>query len=218
MQGSNSASLGQPDFEAPAVQGGRDKRWVMLLVLFVCFLPVAASYITYYFIRPSARSNYGELVEPQRPTPALTLRTLDGAAFDPKRLKGKWLMLMVGGGDCARPCQDKLYNLRQVRLTTGKDRDRVERVWLITDRAPISPALLQSFECTRMLRADLAELASWLGPGTRSNGPTEPANAIEDHIYMVDPLENLMMRFPKDGDPNRIKKDLAKLLKASSIG
>jgi hypothetical protein len=35
---------------------------------------------------------------------------------------------------------------------------------------------------------------------------------------MIDPLGNLMMRFPKDADPNRIKKDLGRLLKASSIG
>ena len=35
---------------------------------------------------------------------------------------------------------------------------------------------------------------------------------------MIDPLGNLMMRFPKDPDYNKIKKDINKLMKASRIG
>jgi hypothetical protein len=37
-------------------------------------------------------------------------------------------------------------------------------------------------------------------------------------VFLVDPLGNLMMRFPKDPDPNRMKKDLIHLLKVSRIG
>jgi hypothetical protein len=37
-------------------------------------------------------------------------------------------------------------------------------------------------------------------------------------IYLVDPLGNLMMRFPEDPDPSRMKKDLSKLLKWSRVG
>ena len=62
-----------------------------------------------------------------------------------------------------------------------------------------------------MLRAVASELASWLPPSTAG----EPAG---DHIYMVDPLGNLMMRFPANADPNLTKRDLAKLLRASRIG
>ena len=39
-----------------------------------------------------------------------------------------------------------------------------------------------------------------------------------DHIYVVDPLGNLMMRFPRDPDPSLMIKDLQRLLKASRIG
>jgi len=39
-----------------------------------------------------------------------------------------------------------------------------------------------------------------------------------DALYMVDPLGHLMMRYPPDFDPNRLKKDLAKLLRASRVG
>ncbi len=47
-------------------------RWNMLAVLLVCAAPVIASYFTYYVVRPEGRRNFGELIEPQRPVPALS--------------------------------------------------------------------------------------------------------------------------------------------------
>ena len=194
----------------PARSRSRLKLW---LVLAICTAPVLASYLVYYFVRPDARSNYGELIEPQRPIPRLHLRTLDGRPFDTASLRGKWTMLMVAAGDCPAACVDRLYHLRQVRLTTGKDRDRVARVWLIPDATPLSTLLIREYDGTEMLRADPDELASWLPVPD-----TEPRQAYVDHIYIVDPLGNLMMRFPANADPNRTKRDIAKLLRASRVG
>ena len=184
----------------------------LYLVIAVCAAPVIASYLVYYFVRPDARSNYGELIEPQRPIPSLHLQTLDGRPFDATALKGRWSMVMVAGGACADTCKDRLYHLRQVRLTTGKDRDRVARVWLITDREPLSTEVIREYDGTEMLRADRNEVAAWLTDGKIS----DPRFA--DRIYIVDPLGNLMMQFPLDADPNKTKRDLAKLLRASRIG
>ena len=39
-----------------------------------------------------------------------------------------------------------------------------------------------------------------------------------DHIYLVDPLGNLVLRYTYDADPSRIIKDLTRLLKTSGIG
>ncbi len=122
-------------------------------------------------------------------------------------------MLMVGGGDCPAACVERLYHLRQVRLTTGKDRDRVQRVWLIPDATPLSTMLIREYDGTEMLRADPAELERWLPIAA-----SESRQAYADHIYVVDPLGNLMMRFPSNADPNMTKRDLAKLLRASRIG
>lgn len=193
-------------------------RWKLYAVIAICAAPVIASYVVYYFVRPDTRSNYGTLIEPQRPMPTLHLQTLDGRAVDSASLRGKWLMVMVAGGDCPRPCQDKLYHLRQVRLTTGKNRDRVLRVWLISDRAPLPTILMREYDGTAMLRADPKELAQWLGGDRVSSHPEARSGTYADHIYMVDPLGHLMMRFPVDADPNKTKRDLAKLLRASSIG
>ena len=139
----------------------RSSRTKLWLILAICAAPVFASYYMYYYVRPQMRSNYGDLVEPQRPTPHLTLWQLDGQPFRMDPLKGKWIMLTVDGGACDKSCQDKLYQIRQVRLTTGNDRDRIERVWLITDGVAPSATLMQQYEGTRMVRANPSELAAY---------------------------------------------------------
>lgn len=186
-------------------------RLKLYLVIAICAAPVFASYYAYYFVRPEARSNYGELIDPQRPMPAMHLETLDGRPFDGAALRGKWILLMVAGGECAGSCRDRLYHMRQVRLTTGKDRDRVERVWLVPDATAPTADLVREYDGTQILRAGPAEVASWLALAP-------PAEHDADRLYVMDPRGNLMMRFPLDADPNKTKRDLAKLLRASRIG
>lgn len=186
-------------------------RWKMLGVLAVCAAPVIASYFAYYVIKPSGRTNYGVLLDPRNhPMPALGSTTLDGKPAELTEYRGKWLMLQADSGDCPDACQKKLYDMRQLRTAQGKERERVERVWLITDGEPLDTVLMREYDGTRMLRVQPDKLQAWL--------PVEKGASVTDHLYMVDPLGNLMMRFPKNADPNKIKKDLGKLLKASRIG
>lgn len=186
-------------------------RWKLFAVILVCASPMIASYLTYYVIKPEGRTNYGELIDPrQHPIPALGATSLDGKPAGLDAYKGKWLMVQADSGDCAEACKTKLFQQRQLRLIQGKEMDRVERVWLVTDDKPIDTVLLREYDGTRVLRADPAKLRQWL--------PVEPGAAVTDHVYMVDPLGNLMMRFPKNPDPNKMKKDISKLLRASSIG
>ncbi len=183
----------------------------MLALLAVCAAPLAAAYFTYYVVKPTSRTNYGALLDPRAyPIPRLGSATLEGAPTELDAYKGKWLMLQVDSGNCAEYCRKKLYDMRQLRTAQGKERERVERVWLISDDAPLDTMLMREYDGTRMLRTPAAALQAWL--------PVEQGGTPADHIYLIDPLGNLMMRFPKDADPNRIKRDLGKLLKASGIG
>lgn len=182
------------------------------LVLAVCIAPVLASYYFYFVAPPKGRTNYGELIEPQRPLPELKLAHLDGRAFDASRWRGKWVMVQVDSGDCDAECVAKLYAMRQVRSTTGKDRERIERVWLLSDRAPLSTVLMREYDGTDLVRADAAELEKFLAL------PMGAQPRLADHIWLIDPLGNLMLRWPKDADPNRMKHDVTRLLKASRVG
>ena len=186
-------------------------RWKLFAVILVCASPLIASYLTYYVIKPEGRTNYGALLDPrQYPIPQLGVTTLDGKPSGLEAYKGKWIMLQADSGDCAEACRNKLFQQRQLRLTQGKFMDRVERVWLVTDDKPIDTVLLREYDGTRVLRTDPEKLKQWL--------PVEQGAGVADHVYMIDPLGNLMMRFPKDADPNKMKKDISKLLRASSIG
>jgi hypothetical protein len=186
-------------------------RWKLLAVLAVCAAPMIASYFTYYVIKPEGRTNYGALLDPRNyPIPAMASTQLDGKPATLGDYKGKWIMLKVGPSDCAQACQDQLFAMRQLRTMQGKEASRIERVWLITDNEPLETLLLRVNDGTHMLRAPQDVVRKWL--------PVEQGGLASDHIYLIDPLGNLMMRFPKDADPSKVKKDLAKVLKASAIG
>ncbi len=194
-------------------QGKPAKRgnWMLFLVIAVCAAPVILSYLTYYVIKPERRNNYGELIDPrQHPIPDLGSVSIEGKPATLNDLHGKWILLQADAGACEKRCVDKLYYQRQLRLTQGKERDRIERVWLVTDDTPLSTVLMKEYDGTRILRVDAAKLAAWL--------PVDAGTAVEDHLFVIDPLGNLMMRFPKDPDYNKVKKDITKLLKASGIG
>lgn len=193
--------------DKPAKRG----RWMLFLVLAVCAAPVILSYLTYYVIKPERRNNYGELIDPrQYPIPDLGAVSLEGKPAALTDYHGKWLLLQADAGACDKRCTDKLYYQRQLRLTQGKERDRIERIWLVTDDAPLSTVLMKEYDGTRILRVDAKKLAAWL--------PVGAGTSVEDHLFVIDPLGNLMMRFPKDPDYNKVKKDITRLLKASGIG
>ena len=207
MTSPTSPTLGAPSEPTPS--HWRRYRALYLLIA-VCLAPVIASYLMYYVFPPSGRTNYGDLVSPQRPLPTLSLTLQDGSAFDLRQLRGKWLMVTVDGAACAEPCRQRLWQMRQLRTATGKDSDRIERVFLVTDRAPIETLLLREFEGTHFLRADAAQLQAFLALGA--------GQRIDEHIYLIDPIGNYMMRWPKDADPSRMKRDISRLLKASRVG
>lgn len=193
---------------APRTRMGRIK---MILILLVCASPVIASYFTYYVLRPEGRRNFGELIQPQRPLPTLQARTLDGATVPLDSLKNQWLLIMVAGGSCDAACQQNLYFQRQMRESLGRDKDRLDRVWLVSDDAPIAPSLQSALEGATVLRLPQAELAAWLAPA--------PGHQLPEHLYVVDPLGNWMMRFPAGLDvksAGQAKKDLERLLRASN--
>jgi len=198
----------------PAIdpKGARKRgRWMLWLVLLVCASPLIASYFTYYVIKPEKRNNYGTLIDQRaHPVPAMATTTLDGRPQALEQFKGKWVMLMVGPGACQDACQKQLFALRQLRLMQGKEADRIERVWLITDKEPLDTLIIREYDGTHMLRADAATVAAWL--------PADTGTTPADHIYMIDPLGHLMMRFPKDPEPRKVHKDIYKLLKASAVG
>lgn len=195
-----------------AVRRTRSGRIKMLLVLLVCASPVIASYLAFFFYRPDSGVNYSELIVPPRPLPAaaaLPLADLQGRAVDPQTLEGQWLLVVVGAGRCDSTCERLLVLQRQLRETLGRERDRVDKLWLVTDDAsPRAEVLAGIGKDTTVLRVPPAALADWLA--------ASPGQALEAQLYLVDPMGNWMLRTPPDPDPAKLKRDLERLLRASA--
>jgi len=161
----------------------------LLWVALVCIAPLVLGTAAYLLgWSPGAPSNYGELIPP-RVVPLTELR-------------GKWVLVSFDAGACDAYCERKLYIMRQVRRAQGKEMERIERLWVLTDAAKPRADALAASEGTRI---------------SRNKNFDFPGNT-PDHIYVVDPLGNLMMRFPRDPDPSRVIKDLQRLLKVSRFG
>ncbi|QDF98691.1 hypothetical protein CJ010_20180 [Azoarcus sp. DD4] len=192
--------------------GSRARRTLLLLAL-VCALPVVASYLAFYFWPPSGRVNHGELLVPAA-LPTGPLAGIGGQApLRRAELEGRWTLVYVGSAGCDRACETSLYAMRQARLAQGKEQARVGRLWLLADGGQPRREITSLHPDLRLAPA----VDDWLAQ--------LPGAARGVHLYLVDPLGNVMMRFPPvtDGDAaaaevRGIVKDLQRLLKYSALG
>jgi hypothetical protein len=203
-------SLPIPQESAQAQRGVAGGRWKLLAIVILCSLPVLASYLAYFVVRPRGQAGFGELIEPVRPVADRNGLALDGSTRALSTLKGQWLLVTVGSGRCDTECQQRLFLQRQLRETLGKDKDRVDWVWLVSDAAPLESAMMKPLADAIVLRVDQSVLDSWL--------VAPPGRSPSDYLYVVDPLGNTMMRFPSRFDgagAAKARNDLARLLRAS---
>ena len=194
----------------------------LILLGLVCLAPVILALLAYYMpglgLRPTENTNYGTILSPQRPVPApdqLKLTTLDGKPFDLQSLRGKWLLVSADASACPKACARKLFILRNSHASQGKNVERLKRISFVIDDGTIPDAVLEAYEGNVFLRADPSQLAAFLTPDT----PSEQQDAaLKAPMWIIDPLGNLMLQFPADADPIKVRKDIAKLLFSSRIG
>lgn len=178
----------------------RNRRTLILLAL-VTIAPVVASYTAYYLLPRDKQANYGELLE-TRPAPEVRgMREGKPAAL--ADLRGKWVLAVAAPAACDDACAKALYATRQARTIQGREMDRIQRVWVVTDGAPPAARLLAE-------HPDLVVLSAADGLSAF------PAGA--QRLYLVDPLGNLVLAYPRDPDIKAMARDMTRLLRASRIG
>ncbi len=178
-----------------------------LLLIGVFVVPVVAAYLAYFGWRPAGHTNYGDLLQ-VAPLQHTRGTTSAGAPFDLQALRGKWVMVLIGPAACDANCARLLYLMRQTRIAQGKEQPRIERLWVLTDAGAPEAALLGEHAGLHVWRPDVLAFVEQFPAADDRAG----------HIYLVDPLGNLMLRFPAVPDAKRMMKDLKLLLKASQIG
>jgi len=192
--------MSEPSTQAPDT--ARRGRRTLVLIALVTIAPVVASYAAYYWFPRESKVNYGELL-----ATSVAPEVTGLAGTQPFRLsehRGKWMLAFAAPAACDAPCAAALYATRQARTIQGKEMERVARTWFVTDDATPPPAILAEHPDLNVVRAQGAPLAAW---------PAGP-----ERIYLLDPLGNLVLSYPRDPDIKGVAKDLTRLLKASRIG
>jgi len=202
-------SLPSPQ-EAASERAVVNGRWKLLAIMLVCSLPVIAAYFAYFVVRPQGKGALGELIQPVRPVGSLQATSLDGKPIALESLKRQWLLVTPAISNCDTPCQQRLFLHHQLRETLNKDRDRVDWIVLLAEGQTLPDSLQALLKDATVLRVQPAVFAQWLAPAA--------GKQIDEHLYVVDPLGNTMMRFPAtfDGAASaKARRDLDRLLRAS---
>jgi hypothetical protein len=188
-----------------AVNGPRTPRRLrrqLLLIVLIGIAPVVTSYAVYHFWPREKQINYGTLYA--TPAPLLVGTRLDGSAFTLSDLRGRWAIVTVAPGACRAACRANLYAGRQARTIQNADRDRIGRVWLVTDDTAPPVDVLAEHPDVTVVRAEASVAAALPERGRGS--------------YLIDPLGNLVLAWPDDPDIKAVSRDLSRLLRASRIG
>ena len=185
----------------------RSFRINLVLIFAVFAVPLIAAYLSYYVWPPKGRLNYGELIDPKT-MPDVALRDAEGKEFSLSTLRGKWIMLSVDSADCDEACDQKLFLMRQTRISMTKEMNRIERVLLLRGDAKATAELAKKYPGVHIL--------SGANDSLLNTFPGAPNAA--DHIYLVDPVGQVMMRYVKNPDATGIRRDLTRLLSVSQVG
>ena len=187
-----------------AIKKSNRRKFILILVLL--FSPVVISYTLFFMGYRPGSVNYGDLIEIQKLSGSGVIQDTN-KIFRARDLHGKWVMLSVDSGKCDEACDKKLYYMRQVRTMQNREMDRIERLWLIDDNEPVNTELMEKYEGTFFVNAQGSELLTQI--------PTQQIQ--RKHIYLVDPIGNLMMRFPEELDPKKMSEDIKRLLQVSQL-
>ncbi len=168
--------------------------------------------------RPGATVNSGELMSPARPIADGAFRTLDGGDTNfSEPVRKKWSLVYFGSAECLKRCEQDLYKMRQVHLAQGKEAERVQRVFVVTDA--------KALDLLRFTLKDYPGMIVLTGPAAavqqlarQFSVPAGSALDGLDRIYLVDPLGNFMLHYAPDADASGMRKDLVRLLKVSQVG
>ncbi|HVF64183.1 MAG TPA: hypothetical protein VNE58_09330 [Casimicrobiaceae bacterium] len=186
----------------PARHARRSKRTLVMIAAAV-IAPVALSYSIYFFAPRGAFTNYGELL-PTKPIAPITGVEDSGKMFRLAERPGRWVVLIPSTRTGQKANETMLFATRQARTMQGRERERIERLWLVADEAHADAKLVAEHPDVVVVRTSAEQIR------------TLPKGA--EAIYLIDPLGNLVLAWPRDPDIKALSRDLSRLLKASRIG
>lgn len=191
-------------------------RVALLIIASIFVLPLVLAWLMYsgtIEYNPVNTRNLGSLVQPPLPLALGKLAVLGGPAATLEELDDHWVMLYALPAPCDQACLERAATLRQVHRAAGRNQSRI-RV-LLTGSGDIRQSvnsLLEVYPSFSIAADDGGELAGTLAAVAKDSGAE-----MEDSLYLVDPLGNIMLFYAAGFDPNDLKKDLKRLLTWSKL-
>jgi hypothetical protein len=174
----------------------RRNRKQLLGMFAVGFLTLGAAYALFYSAQQGGvwgTTNNGTFVEPPLTVADLGLEDDQGRQIT----EGKtWWLWVVAPQGCGLDCSAALHQLRQLHVLLNKDADRVQRA-LVTLGGP-APAVMEEYPRLKHLSGSVV--------------------ALDEGIYVIDPIGNLVFFYPLADAGKAVLDDLKRLLKLSQIG
>ncbi|ADJ29810.1 SCO family protein [Nitrosococcus watsonii] len=192
---------------------------IILAIFVICALPIIGAW---WLLQGSERGerfatrNYGELITPARPLGEATLKTLEGKKLTIEKLREKWTLVVLGPAKCDEICRQNLYETRQIRLATGKEMHRIQRLWVTNDLDSLNES-----DWLQEQHPDLIVASEEKGKEGFVNQfalPEVPDPLMAQRVYIIDPIGNLVISYPPEETPEHMLKDLKRLLFVSQIG
>jgi len=176
-------------------------------VALVFIIPILVSwYLVFFsdFKKGDEGTQKGELISPVIPLGEPEVFNLKSKTIE--SINGKWTLLFFVENECNQLCEDKLYQLRQIRLALGKDRDKVDRLLVSKNKQQWSQ-YTNSFNGQK-----------YIDPTSRDYNRlikkfNDYAGLDLKATYLIDPYGFLMMKYPQDDNPMGTIKDIERLIK-----
>lgn len=192
------------------------KRWPLYLILVIAIGTPVVSTLFYFYAPPENSTNLGELITPV---------SLPQGVLPPNQTTEQvWHLLTIADAECDLACQQRLCLIHQIRLVNLGDKDRIGRVWLQTGSNTPPTQLSMEPGCGRNLAAAhktldhidiLTEVITAALPANWSTQLPGNGTNAQHFFYIVDPQENIIMRYPESTAAKDIAKDLKRLLRLS---
>ncbi|MCH9781133.1 hypothetical protein N9K12_04850 [Methylophilaceae bacterium] len=184
-------------------------RLVLVTIALMFFLPILlAWFLNFYsdFKRDAQGIHHGELIVP--PLPLGDLKVTAIGASEVLSLEKKWTLIFLVSNQCDLTCEDKLYQLRQIRLAVGKDRDKVERV-LVVDKELDWSDYENSFQNQKVIVKGSPSYESII------KNLKSVKNFDSNAIYLMDAYGSLIMKYAYKTAPKGIIKDIERLIRVA---
>ena len=182
-------------------------RLVLLGVASIFMIPILVSWYLVFFTdfkKEDGGTQKGEIISPVILLGELEVYDIKNGAIS--SINEKWTLVFFVDSECNQICEDKLYEVRQIRLALGKDRDQVDR--LLVSRK------VQSWEKF----SDVFNGQKYIDPQSKSY--VGLIKKFDDYpgfdrrgTYLVDPFGFLMMKYKTDANPMGTIKDIERLIK-----